>query len=1604
MRTLKGLLALLLAVSSFMSFVPAVNVEAADFLTDEDVSESSEVPEAWGVVPNANQYKYQKDELAAFVHFGMNTFTGSEWGNGQESPSQFTLTNPFDAETLVKAIYDAGFKKVIVTAKHHDGFCIFRSEFTDHDLEATNYSGDVLAEISAACTRYNLDMGLYLSPWDVNHPSYGYYKEDGTSLIGSNGYPINNMSWEEAEALDYLDYNEYYNNQLIEILSDPQYGNNGRFVEVWMDGAKGGGSAVQWYDFEKWFATIQKYEGPEDGAPADCMLFGAKAYTTVRWIGNENGFAADETWSKSIVDYDAKEQIIYQNQPFESLDNGGTVDSNSSGGYTKGYENGNQWTIGEADARITSGWFWGNSKKTPKSMEQLSDMYFRSVGHNSPLLLNIPPNNQGTVDQDILNRLNEFGTAIKNSFANNIASSGVASASSIYKNSSACKPGNVLDGDDTTYWASGEGTTEAQLVVDLGGTKTFDIVSIEEAIQKGQRIKSVKVEVQNPDGTWKTVGEGATVGAKRLVRFKETKANKVRITMTTTESEILISEVGVFKASRDFEMPNPIPEGLLVVDNTDQDATDGAAFTYTGWTQETGAQYINETNMYANPNAELTLNFTGTKVYLVGTKDPNHGTMEIFIDGVSKGIIDTSATTRSVGQVIYASEDLSDGAHTLRLVVKNRAIGIEAAAVLNNGGKGMFEIADGDFRMYEESERTITINRVGGSVGEASVIVQDNPGTAVQGDYYTTEGIVLTFAEGETSKTAVIRTKRDTKVKGDIFFTLELVEPTNGAITGFNAESVVTIEDLDGYSKETLQELYDQVAGYEAGSYVEGWAAFEAARTEANRVLTAEEAVNYGKAYLALKAAKDGLVGLGSFTESNPYKFPTVVDQSNVLEAEYAQLENSGGDDETWKLAVKDAEWASEGKFVNCLNQDDIIRIPYKADVAGTYEVVVSYRSGDPNNKLVWSDPAGNIVAGEVSAGASAATETKTATFTMTVSSRGSGTLTFTGPSTKSPQLDKFDITLKSVNVDFSALEEAIEAAQAINTNLYTDASVATLTTKVEEGTALLTKEGATQAEADAAAQAINDAVNALVAKPLNEANLINKSAQTDVHVEACDSQYTGETADKTLDYNNQTLWHSDWSGDDALPISITYDLAKEYHLSDIAYLGRQNGSVNGDIFEFDLYVGNDLDNLPLIGHFSVDTTGSGVNEELANKSQFTRVMFDATGRYVKMTVTRSGSDNASKQNRFASMAEIRFYSAESQEEVNPANKEALAAAIAAAENMLLEADKYEEASVAELQAALDAAKVVNNNEVATQEEVDNAKANLEAAIDGMVEKPQVVVPEMVTDLEAEDTNYKTITLTWAESEGATEYDVYRKSYKEGAEFELEATVTEPAYEAVGVMTGKEYTFYVVAKNEAGEADASDVVAMATTLKGTVTLAMEKVSTSKFHLSWNKVDGATRYIVYRKRNDDKMKKVLTLGGDVLEYTTAEMPNGDYQFQVKAGRYDSTDRVMTGASNKVSGTVEALKPTVTATAGTKSAKISWKKMEGVTHYQVYRATSSTGKYTKLVTTKELSYTAKSLTKGKKYYFKVRGYKTYKSGTDIQYTVYTPYSSVKSVTAK
>lgn len=495
----KKILSFLLAGVMIGQTVPIgtmiVSAEEKSMVGEEQLSDKkTAAPEKDKAVPNSSQYKYQKDELAAFCHFGPNTFTGKEWGDnyGDTDPNQlFTLKENFDAETLVKTIKEAGFKKLIITAKHHDGFCLWNSEYTTYDVASTDYAkknydnmgGDILAEISAACTKEDIDMGLYLSPWDIHEPSYG------------NNSPG--------------DYNEFYNNQLKEILGNNKYGNGGKFVEIWMDGAKGGGADPQDYTIDKWYETITKYEGEE------CLIFGAGPYASVRWIGNENGEAADETWSKSILTEDNK----IKNDPSQREDD---FKGDPTDHFSNGYAEGNKWTVPEVDARITSGWFWGNGKSTPKSMEQLANMYFSSVGRNAPLLLNIPPNNKGTVDDAILNRVKEFGNAVKETFTNNIAAGKNVSctASEVRGNDIAYSPNNVLDGNQDTYWTTDDKTeaTEATLEVNLGETKQFDVVSIEEAIKFGQRISEFKVEYKNGSDEWKVFGSGKNSWRKETLQ------------------------------------------------------------------------------------------------------------------------------------------------------------------------------------------------------------------------------------------------------------------------------------------------------------------------------------------------------------------------------------------------------------------------------------------------------------------------------------------------------------------------------------------------------------------------------------------------------------------------------------------------------------------------------------------------------------------------------------------------------------------------------------------------------------------------------------------------------------------------------------------------------------------------------------------------------------------------------------------------------------------------------------------------------------------------------------------------------------------------------
>ena len=1299
-KTLSMVMGLILGVTTVFGSIgtTAVTVSAASGeVTDADCADNNtDAPAADKVVPDANQYKYQKDELAAFCHFGPNTFNEVEWGEhyGDRSPADiFTLSNDFDADTLVSTLKNAGFKKIIVTAKHHDGFCIWNSAYTDYCVKNTNYKngeGDVLAEISAACTKYGLDMGLYLSPWDIHEPSYGYYDANRNPTTKEN---------------DVLDYNDYYNNQLTEILSNDKYGNNGHFVEVWMDGAKGSGANAQEYDFTRWFNTIQKYEGKAAKYDADCMLFGAGAYTTVRWIGNEDGVAHENTWSKSNVNVNAN-----------------TIDSNGSTPYTKGYENGNKWTVPECDGRITSGWFWGTNKCTPKTISQLATMYFDSVGHNATMLLNVPPNNQGTVDQAILDRVTEFGNNIEETFRTNLAKATgtTITASNVRGNDVDFKPGNVVDGDDATYWTTDDGTKSGSLTIKWDTAKKFDVVSIEEAIQKGQHINSYTVEYKTSDSAnWQTLKTGVTIGAKRLIRTSPVSATQVRITVGTSEGKVpMLSEVGVYKASEGFQLAGSAPEGM---ETTSVNDTTKFTFSSTGWNPQTGSQYINGQNTWSNKaDASFTYTFKGTKVYLMGTKDPSHGQADVYIDDVKVETINTNATSRSTGTKIFESADLTDGQHTLKVVAKtSAAIGVEAAYVINNGGVGMIELENSAYTMNENSSLDVKVKRVGGTKGTITAKIQPNPGSAIQDDFDTENAPTVTLNEGESEVTvpSAAITSRNTNTTGDRVFSIELTEQKpNNAIIGFNGSARITIKDADAINSEKLQTLVNQSAELKENLYSGGWDTFAAALKAAQEALANESATDatIRNAYTALETAKNALVARTKYTTDDRFQFPWKTGTTKTLEAEYAtELINSNDSDSdpSWPLSLADGDWASNGKFLNSMAYKDYAKYAYVATVPGTYTVTGTYRAGAAN-KLAFSEENGKITATQVdcpSTSENSSLTVKTFTLTIEVTEAGAGTLVLTAPDTsKGPQLDKLAIVLTKTadEADLTELQTAITNAEAIlnaaDKDKYSAAALVELQELVNAGKQLTTE--SSQADVDAKKAEITAKIADIQTQFTITATAGNggKIAPT-----GATNVYKGTSKAFTITPNDG--YHVDSLTVDGTAV----DVVTEYTFSDVT----ANHTIAVTFAKDAMTVAKE--NLLA----AINTA----NEKLAQTDAYTPASLEALQNavdeaqtvYNKADATQTEVDNA-KANVEAKIAALK----------EKADKSALRLAVKAAEGEAALTDKYTEESIAALQTAIDAANRVLADDNATQAEVDAQVEAVNAAKAALEEKKAPVVKE----------------------------------------------------------------------------------------------------------------------------------------------------------------------------------------------------------------------------------------------------------------------------------
>lgn len=431
------------------------------------------------LVPTPQQLEWQQMELTAFLHFGINTFTGREWGDGKENPALFNPTD-FDAEQWVRSLKEAGFKMAILTAKHHDGFCLWPTKTTGHSVAASPWKdgkGDVVRELRDACDKYGIKFGVYLSPWDRNASCYG----------------------------DSPKYNEFFIEQLTELLT-----NYGEVHEVWFDGANGEGpnGKKQEYDWTAILSTIRRLQ-----PRAVTAIMG----DDVRWVGNERGLGRETEWSATVLTPGTYARCEEQNKAL-----GVKATSKDLGGRDM-LVNAKElfWYPSEVDVSIRPGWFYHQQEDNQvKSLKHLTDIYFKSVGYNSVLLLNIPPDQRGRISDADVNRLKEFADYRKEIFADNRVKGGL-------------KAWTVRPGDTRVY--------------QLKPKSEINVVMLREDISKGQRMEAFTVEALTADG-WKEIAKGTTVGYKRLIRIPAVEARQLRVKVDACRLAANISEVAAYYA------------------------------------------------------------------------------------------------------------------------------------------------------------------------------------------------------------------------------------------------------------------------------------------------------------------------------------------------------------------------------------------------------------------------------------------------------------------------------------------------------------------------------------------------------------------------------------------------------------------------------------------------------------------------------------------------------------------------------------------------------------------------------------------------------------------------------------------------------------------------------------------------------------------------------------------------------------------------------------------------------------------------------------------------------------------------------------------------
>lgn len=503
MKSYKLILPLLSGVLVGCSTVPTEKyVGAVTF--PEGITLQEKARMAAHVVPSERQLQWQKMEMTCFICYGINTFTDREWGTGKEDLSLF-CPSALDAGQWVRTAKAAGMKMVLLTCKHHDGFCLWPSKYTNFSVASTPWKdgkGDIVKEVADACKKEGLKFAVYLSPWDMNNPDYGTEK-----------------------------YNDFFVNQLTELLTE-----YGKVDEVWFDGACGEGpnGKKQEYDWIRYYETVRKLQ-----PHAVIAVMGPD----VRWVGTESGYGRDMEWSVIPASNNTLSSIAAASQQEAGsgtfIPEGDKMKKDLGSRTLLEDAGGVIWYPSEVDVSIRPGWYYHASQDTlVKSPQKLIDIYYSSVGKNSLLLLNLPPDKRGLIHENDCRNLMDMRRILDQTFAENLLFD--VEGKSVDA---------LTDQELTTYW-SGDGNP---LTISFPELRTFDRILLQENITEGQRIEDFSIEYHCADG-WKPLTEGTTVGYKRLLRTDKVEADAIRLTIRQSRDLPQISEMGVYLSSEEEKM------------------------------------------------------------------------------------------------------------------------------------------------------------------------------------------------------------------------------------------------------------------------------------------------------------------------------------------------------------------------------------------------------------------------------------------------------------------------------------------------------------------------------------------------------------------------------------------------------------------------------------------------------------------------------------------------------------------------------------------------------------------------------------------------------------------------------------------------------------------------------------------------------------------------------------------------------------------------------------------------------------------------------------------------------------------------------------------